>query len=470
MQHLLVQLRDRTRGCAIAVVGAASFACALAPPTTSPPDRRPLGRELATHAAPAPRPVGPVGRAAPEPTAQGTLTLEEALALALAHSPELAASSWEVRRREGRALQADLLPNPELEAEVEDFAGTGTLSGFDASEATLLLAQRLETAGKRPKRARAARIGTDVAAWEHEARRLWIHSAVVRAFANVLAAQERVALTEELLGVARSSVEAVARLVSAGATPPVERTRAELEVGAVRVDLAVARRTLEAARAELAATWGSRRPGFERVAGELSRIVEPPPADTLRAWLARNPVLLGWDREIERREAVLALEEARRIPDVTVAAGVRRLQEVDDTALVVGFSVPIPVFDRNQGERAAARSDRNKARHERHAAEARLAAELEGAYQELSARYEEVAELRESILPRAAEAFEGVRRGYAQGLFRNVDVLDAQRRLFELRLREIEALRAYHAAGAELERLTGTPLGSDPSGDPGSRP
>lgn len=470
MPRVFLRRSACARSVLILLMGVATFGCVQALRPTPPPEPRPLGAGLETYVAP--EPADRVEAISPSPVVDpgGELTLAEALGRALAGNPELAASSWEVRSREGRALQAGLRPNPELDTEVENFAGTGTLSGSGASETTILLAQRLETAGKRPKRRRAAEIGADVAAWEYEATRLRIHAAVGRAFANVLAAQEHVAVTEELLEVARSSVDAVGRLISAGATSPVERTRAELEVGAVRVDLAVARRALEAARAELAATWGSRTPGFERAVGELADVVAPPPAETVRGWLARNPVLLGWDLEIERREAVVALEEARRMPDVTVAAGVRRLQEVDDTALVAGFSVPLPVFDRNQGARAAARSDLNKARHERHAMAARLAADLEGACQELSARHEEVTELRESLLPRATEAFEGVRRGYARGLFRNVDVLDAQRRLFELRLREIEALRAYHAAEAELERLTGTPLGPDPSGATGSRP
>ena len=80
-----------------------------------------------------------------------------------------------------------------------------------------------------------------------------------------------------------------------------------------------------------------------------------------------------------------------------------------------------------------------------------------------AARFDEATSLRDAILPGAQDAFEQVRRGYAQGLFRNVDVLDSQRRLFELRLREIEALRAYRAAATELERITGTPL-SAPGG------
>jgi cobalt-zinc-cadmium efflux system outer membrane protein len=118
--------------------------------------------------------------------------------------------------------------------------------------------------------------------------------------------------------------------------------------------------------------------------------------------------------------------------------------------------MPFPIFDRNQGSRDAARSDVRRGAFERRAAEVQLKSQITAAYQELLSRYGEVSELRSTILPSAREAFDGVRRGFQQGLFRNLDVLDAQRRLFELRLREIDALRAYHEARARVEQLAGT--------------
>jgi cobalt-zinc-cadmium efflux system outer membrane protein len=143
--------------------------------------------------------------------------------------------------------------------------------------------------------------------------------------------------------------------------------------------------------------------------------------------------------------------------------------DVDESALVAGIFVPLPLFDRNQGAREAARSDVRRGRHEQHGARVQLAVQLTAAYQEAQARLEELGELREGILPAAEAAFAGVQRGYGQGLFRNVDVLDAQRRLFELRLREIEALRAYHAACTDVEQLTGAAPGASlapPRGTP----
>lgn len=450
----------------LAVLWALSGCVSPSSPYAESAEPRPLGAELPTYEAP-PHPA----REQP-PTLESTegprdtVDLAQALAAALLRNPELAAFSWEVRSREARALQAGLLPNPEAGVELENFGGTGATSSFDSTESTLLLSQRIETAGKRSKRREAATRDADVAAWEYEMARLQVFASVQHAFYEVLAAQERLALSEELVRVTETSRSAVERLVSRGATPRAELTRAAVEASAARVDVSSARRALEAARAQLAATWGGLAPDFTRVEGEIGEISAPPDPSAARTWLARNPELQRWDREVARHESLVALEDARRFPDVTAGAGVRRLEESDDTALVAQLSVPIPVFDRNQGARAAARSDLRKAEYERRAAHARLSAALESTQQQLSARFEEVASLRGEILPAANEAFEQVRQGYGRGLFRNVDVLDAQRRLFELRLREIEALRAYRAAATDLERLTGTPLSGSAPGLP----
>lgn len=448
------------RGFVLTLAIALLVGCA-SPPEAERPEPRPLGADLPAYAAPRTPPSPAPAPSREEP--QDVIDLSEALAAALLQNPELAAFSWEVRSREALALQAGLLPNPELELEVENFGGSGNTSAFDASESTFLLAQLFETAGKRSKRREAAKLDADVAAWEYEIARLSVFASVERAFFDLLAAQEQVALTEELLGVAESSLDAVERLVAAGATPRAERARAAVEAAAARVEVAIARRALQAARTALATTWGSLSPAFTRAEGDLGTVSAPPDPETVQSWLARNPELGLWDREIARRDAVVALEDARRIPDIEAGAGAKRLEESGDTAIIAVLGVPLPIFDRNQGARAAARSDLRKAEHEKRAVHARLAAALESAYQELAARFDEVTRLRDEILPGAGEAFEQVRQGYAQGLFRNVDVLDAQRRLFELRLRELEVLRGYHQAKAEVERLTGTPLPSPPA-------
>ncbi|MGH0034493.1 MAG: TolC family protein [Myxococcota bacterium] len=386
--------------------------------------------------------------------ADSRLTLQRALARALEESPELGSRAWALRAQDARAVQGGLAPNPVLEAETENFAGSGAFSGFGASETTLALSQKLETAGKRGKRRRAAELGAEVAAWRVEETRLRVVEQVTSAFAGVVAAQQAVSVTTEQVEIAESSERATRRLVDAGAAPPVEATRDRVAVATARIDRIRAVRRLEAARVALAATWGSSTADYSEVVGDVGPVGPPPPLDELRPLLAHNPTLAAWDREVARRGALVELEDAGRIPDVTAAAGVRWLEESDDAALVAGFSVPIPIFDRGQGDRAVSRADLRRARWEHRAAQAALGAELERTYQELAARHEEIVELREEVLPAAREAFDGVRDGYRRGLFRTTDLLEAQRTLVGLRLREIDAVRAYHVARAALQRLT----------------
>jgi cobalt-zinc-cadmium efflux system outer membrane protein len=333
---------------------------------------------------------------------EGALSLQEAQTLALRRSPELASVAWEVRTRQGRAAQAGARPNPELDLQVEDFGGSGELGGTNAAESTLALSQTLETRGKRPKRRRAAEMDTEVARCEYELARRRVAAEVTAAFVAVQAAQQRAALSEELVQVAEASGAAANRLVEAGATPAVERTRAAVEAGLARVEVASARRALAAARVALAVTWGSATANFERAAGELGEIESPESLEALLARVADHPALQRWDRELARRESIVELEDAQRMPNLVARAGVRRLEESDDSAFVASVSMPFPIFDRNQGSRDAARSDVRRGAFERRAAEVQLKSQITAAYQELLSRYGEVSELRST---ESAEGF-----------------------------------------------------------------
>jgi cobalt-zinc-cadmium efflux system outer membrane protein len=154
----------------------------------------------------------------------------------------------------------------------------------------------------------------------------------------------------------------------------------------------------------------------------------------------------------------VALEEARRIPNVTANGGARRHNETEDTALIMQLSLPIPVFDRNQGALLAARYQLAKAGEDRRTAEARVLSELASTYAELSSAFAEAIALQTDVVPGAQRAFEAFREGYRQGKFGLLEVLDAQRTLFEAKGRYLEALTAYHQAGADMERLIGAPL------------
>jgi len=450
------------------LASAALTGCATEPPRIALPTPRPLGAALPAYTAPETA-VYPTSKAATASEGaelstdpEGAIALHDALAAALLRNPDLAAFSWEIRVREARALQAGLLPNPELALEVENIGGSGDFNGADQAETTIALGQLIELGGKRMKRRRVAELDAALAGWDYEVRRIDVFADVARAFVELLAAQERLRLTDELLGLADKSLDSVTLQVQAGAASPVERTRAEVTRATQALERRSAEAELAASRARLAATWGGRKSLYDEAVGDLFAVAAPPTREEITQRLDANPELARWVQEIELREAIVELEDAQRIPDPVAGVGVRRFEESNDTALVFGVSMPLQIFDRNQGARLAARRDLSKARHQRMALEVSVQTAVEIVIQDLAASYHEVVTLREQVLPKAERAYRDVRHGYLRGLFRYLDVLDAQRSLFELRSRELDALETYHSAVAEVERLTGTPIQGQP--------
>ncbi len=422
------------------------------------PEPRPLGREFGsvqlTDTETAEQKAVPLEH----PT--GEVTLRDALALALMNNPRLAAFSWEVRAREANVIQAGLLPNPEITIELENFGGSGATSGFDGSENTLWLSQLIELGGKRTKRRTVADFDRAVAGWDYESARIDTLTEVALAFSQLLAAQERHALSEELVGVTEEALRIVGEQVKAGAVSAVEKYRAEVALASSRVELAWRVRQLNAARKLLAATWGSTNVSFSGVAGALDEGISPPPSEAaLVRQVEENPDLARWTTELSARRALVALEDSRRIPDVTLGGGPRWFNETDDNAFVLELSVPLPLFDRNQGAALEARRRVAKASEERRAAQVDVTTALGTAYESLAATYEAIVSLQRDVLPKAQAAFDGATSAYRRGVFRYLDVLDAQRTLFALRSEYLDTLAAHHRDIARVERLVGRPLG-----------
>jgi cobalt-zinc-cadmium efflux system outer membrane protein len=429
---------------------------------------RPLGNDLPVYSPPENDQSDTTPASEPKEELSEEITLRQALALALMHNPELAASTWDVRSGEARIIQAGLFPNPEFDVEVENFGGsrevenpdgtTDSLKRFDEYEATFLLSQLIEIGGKRSKRKQVATSEHDLLGWDFEAKRLDTITEVTNAFIDLLGLQERMVLTDNLVDLSQDVFNTVSERVKAGKVSPVEETRAKVALSTIRIEQERVKRELEAGRKRLAATWGSNTPRFQRAAGDLETITALPPYESLISRISQNPDIARWDVEIEQREAALSLEKAQRLPDLTIAGGVRYLDESDDQVYVMGMSLPLPFFNRNQGAIREASNELQKAREERTAAEVNAIATLDEVYQTLLSSYTEVTILRDTILPGAESAFNASNEGYLEGKFSYLDVLDVQRSLFDADDTYINSLVVYHKALTSLERLIGEDL------------
>ncbi|HEY8154820.1 MAG TPA: TolC family protein [Myxococcota bacterium] len=415
----------------------------------------PVGRELSTFEAPASAGAS-LPDVPPEPT--GVLRLEQALAAALLRNPELAADAYEVRAREAALLQAGAFPNPTLSLEVEDFAGSGPFSGVESAQTTLLLGQLIELGGKRAARVDLAAADRDLAAWDHEVRRIDVLVRTADEFVDLLAAQERLRLADEALELARSMQRAASLRLRAGIGSPAEGIRAEVQVDVASVDREHTEHELATARQALAAMWSGEEPHFERAAGDLEQLPIAPSAEEVAQLLEASPSVARWRTQLARRDALRARATSDRIPDVTLIAGPRRLSGPDDTALVVGVAIPLPLWNRSRGAIAEAEHRVAKTVAEARASRVRAVMDLAEARIGLQASTEEAHLLRTRVLPGSERAVEALRRGYEQGRFAQVEVLDAERARLGAREQYLGALVEAHHNAQQIERLTGVPL------------
>lgn len=408
-------------------------------------------------APPAPPEIGETVQT-PEPAPGSTITLRQALALALERNPALKAYSLEIRAREAHAIQEGLLPNPDVEAFVEDFGGSGSVEGFRGVETTILLSQLVPWSGRISKQRKVAGLDAGLAGWDYEAARLDVLTDTARAFADLVAAERRLAIMEELDSLSQRVYDTVAEQADAGEISPIQKKRAGVAHSQVEIRLARTRREVEAARKALAATWGSTTADFAKAEGNLDTLLPVPPYEDLAAFIDTNPDVARWASEMEKREALLGLEKSRAIPEPVVSGGYRRIGENDDNAFVVGLSIPLPIFDRNQGAIGEARRLVSKGEHEKREAEVSVSAALASAYANLQSSYEAASVLKRDVVPRAEEAYASIFEGYREGKFSLLDVLDAHRTVFDTELEYVDSLRSYHRALADVERLTGRPL------------
>ncbi|MFP6617070.1 MAG: TolC family protein [Candidatus Hydrogenedentota bacterium] len=394
----------------------------------------------------------------------GSLSIVDAAALALQGSPMLDAFSFDVRAAEARKLQAGYRPNPELEFEAEDLrwhpTDGGGSSGFSGTKVTIGVSQAFELGGKRSKRIEAGSLDVERSSWDYRTARADVLASVSRNFVHVLIAQEAVGIAQETITLAQRVRDTIAARVEAGQVSPLELNRADLAVSTSTIDHERSRRELLSARARLAAVWGSNDARFERVVGDLNAVRPVPSLADLKHRTSANPDVARWMTEIGFRESIVEVERSNRIPNLNVSAGYRvsGIQEAKDQSAILGFSLPFPLFNRNQGTIQEAKYMVRRATRMRDAAKVNAFSQLTDAYYEVSIAYLEIQSLVRDVLPQAEETFDAINEAYRQGKLGYLDVLESQRTLIDFRIQHLEAIGNYHREITVIDRLIGEPL------------
>lgn len=383
------------------------------------------------------------------------ITLIEAVETAMKNNPNLTVYKYEIESLEKQKIQAGLIPNPEANFEAENFLGGKELSGFKGSEYTLSVSQLFELGGKRRNRIKLAENHVTSSKGEYDLRRIDLIASVKSVYLNLYRITKQIELQKQFIKLNEEILATVTRRVEAGRTSPAEESKVKVALINSRIELDRLERQSSSASSTLSSLLGTTARQYEPVFDFYENIVSLPNREDVIDSLEQIPLINIIESERVLRSAKLELEKSQALPDLTISGGVRYLNELNTNSFIAGVSMPIPFFNRNQGNIQSAEVLLQQVDEIKNARILSVVSNINSSFNNLLSAYNNSIRLKEEIIPESEKAYEITRQGYLQGRFAFIDLLDAQRTLFDTEAQYLLELADYYKSLIELENLTG---------------
>lgn len=400
--------------------------------------------------APAPLPV-PVTPSGP-PTilvAPATYTVNDLVQIGLDQNPALKQAALEIEAARGLAVQAGLYPNPMVSVSGEELGPQGGIITAP------MVSQEIVTAGKKRLDRAIGERKADQATLTLAVQRYELMTTIRQAFFEALLLQERINVLENLEKIAAGSYDLTKRLVEVSKTAStLDLLQVQVELNRVQVELATTRKEYEGAWRRLAAFTGSPVLPQLPLAGKLDEPLPNFDFDQVRAVVIEHHPSVGLARVgISVAELSLKRQKVEPIPNVTVGAGYQRNNDERANQWTFQVGMPIPVFNRNQGNIFAAQADLGKAAFQVPRVQNELTSRLAVAFASYQAAQERATRYRKTILPAATLANKIALDAYKGGAFEYLRVLQSQRTLQEANLEYLRALGDAWRSASEIAGL-----------------
>ena len=382
-----------------------------------------------------------------EPTAPVGMTLAELEDMAVRCNPTVAQAANRVAAVRGHWVQVGLYPNPRagyIGAEIGNEGHAGQQGSY--------VGQEIVTAGKLRLSRNVAEQEIRQADWVLQSQRQRVLTDVRRSFYDVLVAQRKMELTEQLLRIGEEGVRSTEALVKAKEAARADTLQAHIEAESARVLLQRARNQHAAAWRGLAAVVGAANMPPQRLTGEAwDGLHEMTWEETYSRLLAESPQLAAARAGVARAQASVARECAQRVPNIDMQLAVQYDNATKDTFATVQAGVPIPFFNRNQGNISKAQAELMAAQNDVQRVQLDLQQRLAAVFEQYaSARYQ-VEKYSGDILPSAQKSLDLANKGYQQGEYNYLFLLTAQRTYFQTNLIYLDALRELRTAATAIE-------------------
>jgi cobalt-zinc-cadmium efflux system outer membrane protein len=395
-----------------------------------------------------------MGRA--QERAHGALvTLEQVQKIAADSNPTLRQAEAEIRATKARQQQAGLYPNPTVGYTGDEIRG-GSVGG---GKQGFFLQQAVVTGGKLGLSREVFGKEVKLAEIEAEEQKIRVQSAVKMAFLRVLAAQELLETRRDLAKIAQDAAETQRRLMNTGQADESEVLGAEVEAQRMRMAARMQENTLREEWRSLSAVIGQPELPLATVAGNLETDWPELNEDQAVETIAKeSPAVRIADAAEARAQSVLARAKREPVPDVLIRGGLEYNNETLGSVPwakgwegIAELAVQIPLFNRNQGNTAAARADIDRAGQEKTRIALTLRERAATAVDQYANARLMAVEYRDEMLPRAKRAYSLMVDKYGQMLASYPRVLDTQRKLYELQIEYISALESVWTNGIALQ-------------------
>ena len=393
----------------------------------------------------------------PQSEGQNAMSLAQALRLTVERNPDLVAFGYQLTAQRGRVHQSSLAPNPTLDLEVENFAGTGPLTGVNGAETTVSLQWVLER-GKRDGRTAVSNAELSLLQADALVRRVDEAAETAHLYLNCLEYQALLLQAEESVLLYNRLAGAAKKRVDAGRSPAADLARVEAALAEQNLGLDDYAHSLEVAVRRLAAQWGETSPSFSRVLGSAQSLPDLVDFGVLSERVTENPSLSRFLVEERLRETEIRLAKLRAKPNWRVRAGVRHIERTGDQAFIAGITIPLRVRNKNQGRIAEKRAKLSVSQAEQVVERIRVETELFAVYQELQHELHIATTYRDEILPRVQAALSETEKAYAAGRYSYLELRSAQDDALDARTNVIKGAINAKRRVIEIERLTGTTI------------
>ncbi len=376
--------------------------------------------------------------------------VDELVRLAVERNPRLGKATFAIDAAQGKYVQAGLYPNPVLAVtgdELGDRTGPGGI--ITAPQFT----QEIVTGRKLSLSQAVAAKEVDQTTLALLRERYAVVGGVRAAFYDLYALERRIAVLDELVGLAGEAVKNGQTLLDNKQIARLDLVQLEVELARFRSQAEAARRELPGARKRLAAVVGDPRLPVRPAAGPFEEVPLYDPDRTLDTVLATHPEVRSARVGVERAQAAVRRAEVEPIPNLTLSTGYTYQGQNRSNDWLVGVSAPIPVWNRNQGNVRTAKAELGMAVQEVGRVENDLAERVATALRAYSAALKLAEQYRIDILPKATETYKLSLEAFKGGQFEYLRVIQAQRAVAEARLEYNRAIGEAWRAAAELSGL-----------------